>query len=111
MNNNPPDFLKEGVHVQMLINRGVGNSHKSSKRWVNKLISKNVQQYNKNIEILIDQQNHVHNADIRLYACINPRNMNEAIKLFKHKQIDAMYKPFLEDWYFHIDVKNHSSHA
>lgn len=67
MFNNPPDHFKEGIHVQMLINRDIGNSNKGSRRWVNKLISTNKEEYDKNVEVLIKQQEYQSLVDNPMY--------------------------------------------
>lgn len=85
------NILKEGTHVQMLINRATGNTCKSSKRWISKTISNSVEEYDKNVEFMISQQEYIGNEGVRLYASLNPRNMNKAITMFTHKQIDAGY--------------------
>lgn len=83
-----PDEFTQGVNVLMLIDRGVQNSNKGSKRWINKIISTNQDEFHSAAEKLIELQSHIGNPDIRLYSSINPRKMQKAIKLFKHNQID-----------------------
>lgn len=77
-----------GVRVMMLIDRGISNSNKGSKRWINKLISTNTDEFAKNLEILIEQQYSINNPDIRLYSCVNPRKLEKAINYFQHRQLD-----------------------
>lgn len=89
MKNNPPLHLKEGIHVLMLIDMGVSSSNKGSKRWINKIITSNAQQWDKASEKLIQLQNHLNDPDVRLYASINSRNMQKAINTFQHKQLDV----------------------
>jgi hypothetical protein len=72
----------------MLIDRGVQNSNKGSKRWVNKLVSCNPEEFDRNTMKLLEQMEYFKNPDIRLYSCINPRKMDKAINLFQHKQLD-----------------------
>lgn len=79
-----------GVRVCMLIDRSVGNSHKGSKRWVNKLISYDIEGLRKNIGKLLHQQKYLDNPDIRLYMSVNARNLSKAIKKFNHRQIDLV---------------------
>jgi hypothetical protein len=90
MKNNPPEYFKEGVHVLMLIDRGIQNSNKGSKRWINKIISTNPYEYDEASQKLIDLQNHLNNPDIRLYSSINSRKMKKAIHAFKHRQLDLI---------------------
>lgn len=78
----------DGVRVQMLIDRSVSNSNKGSKRWINKLISNNPEEFKSNIIKLLELQYYLANPDIRLYSCVNKRNLDKAIKYFNHKQLD-----------------------
>lgn len=80
--------FSNGVRVSMLINRGIMNNNKGSKRWVNKIISTDSSEWINAINILMDFQKHLNDPDIRLYSCVNSRNIDKAIAMFKHKQID-----------------------
>lgn len=82
------DRFNYGVRVLMLINRGVGNSNKGSKRWINKIITTNEEEFMFAYKKLSYQQACVGNPDIRLYTCVNSRDLDKAISMFKHKQID-----------------------
>lgn len=88
MKNNPPSEFKQGIHILLLINRGIHNSNKGSKRWVNKIIASNPDEWDNAADKLMELQNHINDPDIRLYSSINPRNMDKAIKAFQHKQLD-----------------------
>lgn len=90
MNHYPPEQFTQGVRVLMLIDRGVQNSNKGSKRWINKIISTNSEEFQSAYDKLIALQNHIGIPDIRLYCSINPRKMKSAIKIFKHKQLDLI---------------------
>lgn len=83
-----PEFFMEGIRVLMLIDRGVGNTNKGSKRWINKLISTNQEDFKRNLKLLIEQQVYINNPDVRIYGCINSRNLDKAIRYFQHKQLD-----------------------
>jgi hypothetical protein len=88
MRNSPPEQFTQGVRVLMLIDRGIQNSNKGSKRWINKIITTNTEEFYAASEKLIELQNHLANPDVRLYAAINQRKMKKAIQEFKHKQLD-----------------------
>lgn len=70
----------QGLRVQMLINRAVGNTNKGSKRWVNKLISTDTESFYKNCEKLLHQMFYMKNPDVRLYGCINERSTKKAFE-------------------------------
>ena len=88
MRNTPPEQFMQGNHVLMLINRGIQNSNKGSKRWINKIITTNLEEWIEAAECLIEMQHHLNNPEIRLYSSINPRKMDKAIQVFKHRQLD-----------------------
>lgn len=88
MKHNPPDMFKQGINVLMLIDRGVQNSNKGSKRWINKIITEDCESWNNAAQKLIELQIHIGDPDVRLYSSINPRSMKKAIKTFQHKQLD-----------------------
>lgn len=89
MNNNPPINFKEGINVLMLIDRGVQNSNKGSKRWINKIITSNPLEWKNAYDTLLELQWHLNNPNIRLYQSMNDRKLDSAIKLFKHNIIDV----------------------
>lgn len=83
-----PQSFKEGVRVLMLIDRGVQNSNKGSRRWVNKIITTNPEEYDIAFYKLQALMNYDGNPNLRLYACVNPRKIDSAIRIFQHKQLD-----------------------
>lgn len=77
-----------GIRVVMLIDRDKQNSNKGSRRWINKIITTNEIQWINAINRLLEMQYHLNNPSIRLYSCLNNRNLDKAIKAFNHRQID-----------------------
>lgn len=80
----------EGVRVIMLINRGIMNSNKGSKRWINKIITTNSDEWVIAFKKLMQLQEYMNDPEIRLYSCLNNRKLDSAIKMFKHRQIDLL---------------------
>lgn len=80
----------DGIRVVMLIDRGIQNSNKGSKRWINKIITTNEAEWINAVNRLLELQYHLNEPDVRLYSCLNDRNLDKAIKLFTHKQIDIL---------------------
>lgn len=117
--------------VQMIIDRGVANSNKGSKRWVNKLVSYNHETFLENCEKLLHQMVYYGNPDWRLYSSVNPRNAEQATKLLiadlvmdigddandrKYLNINSRYisalcvpesRDYVRNQYFLIDVDTH----
>jgi len=88
MNHNPPEMFKQGINVLMLIDRGIQNSNKGSKRWINKIITDSEENWDKAVQKLIELQAHINEPAVRLYSSINPRSLKKGIKTFQHKQLD-----------------------
>jgi len=83
-----PYMFKSGVRVLMLINRGVNNTNKGSRRWINKTITSNIDEFEDAHEKLLDLMFYLDNPNIRLYQCINDRKFDNAVIMFQHRQLD-----------------------
>lgn len=93
----------------MLIDRSNGNTNKGSKRWINKLISFDTEQFKKNLIKLLQLQYYLKNPDIRLYSCVNDRKLSKAINHFQHAQLDLCDAQALMGFYSRINDKFCSS--
>lgn len=82
------NILTHGIRVVMLIDRSVGNTNKGSRRWINKIITYNQDSFRDGVNTLLEMQYYLNNHDLRMYACVNDRNIDRAIKTFQHKQLD-----------------------
>lgn len=87
-----------GIRVVMLIDRGVMNSNKGSKRWINKIITTSDDEWINAVNRLLEMQYYLNEPDIRLYSCLNDRKLDKAIQMFKHKQIDLL--PDMKDRFY-----------
>lgn len=87
--NEIPIQFKEGIRILMLIDRGVQNSNKGSKRWINKIITSDPIEWDDAFETLKELQDHLCNPSIRMYQSLNDRNYNQSIKDFQHSQLDV----------------------
>lgn len=83
------ELFHQGMCVMMLIDRTYGNSHKGSRRWINKLISYDKDSFEVNLDKLIKQQDYLNQPNIRLYASLNYRSLEKGIKRFFHTLIDV----------------------
>lgn len=83
------DFT-DGIRVIMLIDRGVMNANKGSKRWINKIITHDTETWLRAVNKLLELQYHLNDPDIRLYACVNDRKLDKAIQHFQHLQLDVL---------------------
>lgn len=83
------ELFHNGMSVVMLIDRQFGNSHKGSRRWINKLISFDKGSFEVNVEKLIKQQDYLNLPSIRLYASLNYRDLDKAVRRFFHMYLDV----------------------
>lgn len=96
--------FRDGVRVLMLIDRGVMNADKGSRRWINKIVTTNVEQWERALEKLLHLQYYLNEPSIRLYASVNDRKMEQAIRHFQHKQLDMVTDD--ERFAFYRDINN-----
>jgi len=82
------EIFTDGIRVLMLIDRGVMNSNKGSRRWINKIITHDKASFQKALIKLLALQYHLNEPSIRLYSCVNDRKLENAIKRFQHCQLD-----------------------
>lgn len=96
-------LFTEGVRVMMLINRGIGNSNKGSRRWINKLVSANKDEFTENLIKLLTQKESIGDDDNRIYLSVNPRKIIKAVKYFQHKQLDLNTEDEIVSFYKNIN--------
>lgn len=96
------DFT-DGVRVTMLIDRGVSNSNKGSRRWVNELISTNRDEFEDNLIKLLSLQLFLNDAGVRLYTGVNSRKLDKAIIAFQHNQLDVLPE---DRWRFYSRIND-----
>lgn len=85
----PIEFMS-GVRVLMLIDRGVKNSNKGSKRWINKIITTNAIEWANAYHALTQQMMYLNNSSIRLYQSLNERKFDQSVTMFQHAQLDVL---------------------
>lgn len=98
------DFT-DGVRVMFLIRRKKeGGSNNKNKRHLNKLISRNSEEFKTNLETLYDIAKE--DKNLRIYSSMNDRDINKAVYAFKKEQLDADYlaNGLRNDFYY--DIKN-----
>ena len=95
--------ITSGYRMLMLIQRGKedGENQGKDKRILRK-ISRNEEEFlkilNEFLEIKKDNE--------RIYSCVNERDIDKAIKIFKQKQLDADYYNIESKNSFYLDIKN-----
>ena len=95
-----------GVRMLMLIQRGKegGKGETNNKKTVRRITTNSGEFRNSLIELLEIKEKK--KGIYRIYSCVNSRNINKAIRIFKQRQLDADY--FAEDqkYKFYTDIKN-----
>ena len=101
------DEFKEfsaGYRVLFLIHRGKegGNANNTKFR---KIITRNSEEWFEALKELIDIQM---SSEIpyRVYASVNERNFDKAIRQFKYEQLEADYYDQIQKENFYLDIKN-----
>ncbi len=96
----------DGFRVVLLIHRskegGFNNTHK---RHLKKIITRNSEEFFIAVSELIEFIK-TDDRDLRIYASVNCRNINKAIRLFKQRQLDNDYTTEPMKSNFYIDIKN-----
>lgn len=96
--------FSDGFRVLFLIQRHkeggeINNSH------LRKIITRNSEEWFDALKVLIDEQMSFE-LPMRIYASMNERNFNKAIRQFKYEQLDADYYDQVQKENFYLDVKN-----
>ncbi len=91
--------ITSGYRMMMLIDRTKGGNERN--RSIRK-ISKNKEEFVKNLEFFLNLKK----PQERIYSCVNERDINKAIKIFKQSQLDADYYDEESRNSFYLDIKN-----
>ena len=93
--------ITSGYRMLMLIDRNKCGTDRNQKRSIRR-ISKNKEEF---IEILQDFLDIKKDGE-RIYSCVNERDINKAIRIFKQNQLDADYYDEENKNSFYLDIKN-----
>jgi len=98
------DGFTDGVRFLMLIHRTKDGGNDNNRKTFRK-ISTNQDEFENILDEMITIKKTANKA-YRIYSCVNSRNINKAIKLFKQKQLDADYYDEDSKNSFYLDIKN-----
>ncbi len=106
MKNKIPQSFKKGLRLIMLIQRGKegGKSNKPDRVSIRKLSSNEIE-FNEIVEEFEKIKENT-NKELRIYSCMNKRDINKAIHEFKKLQLDAEYWDSESRNRFYLDIKN-----
>lgn len=95
----------DGVRVMFLIHRAKEGSVSPNNDKVEKLISRNPEEFHRNLYILLCQKGESEDP-LRIYSSVNARDMKKAVRQFKQEQLDADYYDRESHDSFYFDVRN-----
>ena len=101
------DEFKEfssGVRCLFLIQRHKEGGETNNSK-LKKIITRSSKEYLEAIKTLVDEQMSTE-ATLRIYAAVNSRDFNKAIRQFKYEQLDADYYDQVQKENFYLDIKN-----
>lgn len=97
------DFTS-GFRVLFLIQRHKEGGETNNSHLVKK-VTRNSEEYFEALKSLV-RDKICSDLPFRIYACVNERNFNKAIRQFKYEQLDADYYDQIQKENFYLDVKN-----
>lgn len=93
--------ITSGYRMLMLIDRSKCGKDRNQKKCIRK-ISKNKEEFLKILQDFLE----IKKEGERIYSCVNERDINKAIRIFKQNQLDADYYDEESRYSFYLDVKN-----
>lgn len=106
MINKFPDEFKQGFRGILLIKRNKDGECGNAQRKAIKRICSNKEEWNNIIEWFDSLRQLDEFKSHRIYASLNARNMNKAIRLYKTRQLDNDYAAQnIHEW-FYTDIQN-----
>lgn len=93
-----------GYRVLFLIQRHKEGGEVNNTK-LRKIITRSPEEYFEAIKTLLDELM-TSELPMRIYASVNERNFNKAIRQFKYEQLDADYYDQIQKENFYLDVKN-----
>ena len=100
-----PQELKTGVHVLMLIARNKDRLPEGYDDQMLKYIVRCEHEWDIHVKELAEQRN-TYMPHHRLYACVNQRNVEAAIREFKRRQLNADYEGEELRQQYYLDIEN-----
>lgn len=96
-----------GTRVLFLIHRNKEGGGTNNTK-LRKIVTRSKEEYGeKLVELLAEQHNAaIDGIPLRIYACVNARDINKAIREFKQQQLDADYYDEESRYNFYYDIKN-----
>ena len=97
-------LFTNNYHVLFLIHRNKEGGETNNTK-VEKIIVRNNLEYKKALILLLTKK-YQSDLPLRIYASLNERNFNKAIRQFKYEQLEADYYDQVQKENFYLDIKN-----
>ena len=91
----------DGYRMLMLIDRNKCGKDRNNKKCIRR-ISKDREEFIEILQEFLD----IKKEGERIYSCVNERDINKAIRIFKQNQLDADYYDEVSRNSFYLDIKN-----
>lgn len=91
--------ITSGYRLLILIDRDIQKRNRDASI---KKISRNKEEFIEALEFLLKNKK----EGERIYSCVNERDINKAIRIFKQNQLDADYYDDESKYSFYLDIKN-----
>lgn len=98
------DGFTDGVRFLMLSHRSKEGGHNRDRKQF-KRIANGQDEFAEILEEMLEVK-HTSKKPYRIYSCVNERDINKAIRLFKQNQLDADYYDEESKNSFYFDIKN-----
>lgn len=95
----------DGYRCLFLIHRNKEGGETNNTKYM-KVITRNSKEYLEELTKLVKFKNANPEIPYRIYASVNERNIDKAIREFKHEQLEADYYDQVQKENFYLDVKN-----
>jgi len=100
------DFT-DGVRMIMLIQRNKeGGRSNNPDRVAIRKISRNRKEFKEILSELLDIKERYPEKELRIYSCVNKRDIEKGIREFKRRQLEADYYDDKSRIGFYLDIKN-----
>jgi len=96
----------DGCRVQMLILRRRDGAVRSDNDFYKKIVTTNKEEFLKGTKLLLEMKEYCKNDKLRLYSCVNSRDINKGIRELKRCQLEADYYDEVNKNDFYLRIKD-----
>lgn len=97
-------YFIDGYRVLLLLQRHKEGGETNNTK-LRKIVTRNNQEYKQALKTLLKEKNEC-DLPLRIYASLNERDFNKAMRQFKFEQLEADYYDEVQKHNFYLDIKN-----